>query len=103
MTCAQGLLRLLWGGPKLECYGIAVSHSDELLVPKRCEVDLLSLDNAESTEESSISKPCTDRDDEFVIITCESHSINESELNDFASDLDLPKVEAELLASRLKQ
>ena len=20
MTCAQGLLRLLWGGPKLECY-----------------------------------------------------------------------------------
>ena len=21
MTCAQGLLRLLWGGPKLECYG----------------------------------------------------------------------------------
>ena len=26
MTCAQGLLRLLWGGggPKLECYGTAV-------------------------------------------------------------------------------
>ena len=23
MTCAQGLLRLLWGGPKLECYGTA--------------------------------------------------------------------------------
>ena len=21
MTCAQRLLRLLWGGPKLECYG----------------------------------------------------------------------------------
>ena len=21
MTCAQGLLRLLWGDPKLECYG----------------------------------------------------------------------------------
>ena len=21
MTCAQGLLRLLWGAPKLECYG----------------------------------------------------------------------------------
>ena len=21
MTCAQGLLRLLWGGSKLECYG----------------------------------------------------------------------------------
>ena len=25
MTCAQGLLRLLWGGPKLECYGTANS------------------------------------------------------------------------------
>ena len=26
MTCAQGLLRLLWGGPKLECYGTAHSN-----------------------------------------------------------------------------
>ena len=27
MTCAQGLLRLLWGGggPKLECYGTVLS------------------------------------------------------------------------------
>ena len=26
MTCAQGLLRLLWGGgPKLECYGTGVN------------------------------------------------------------------------------
>ena len=25
MTCAQGLLRLLWGGPKLECYGTGQS------------------------------------------------------------------------------
>ena len=36
MTCAQGLLRLLWGGgPKLECYGtggmvcMSVSHQEE--------------------------------------------------------------------------
>ena len=28
MTCAQGLLRLLWGGgPKLECYGTADGFS----------------------------------------------------------------------------
>ena len=27
MTCAQGLLRLLWGGPKLECYGTALTRS----------------------------------------------------------------------------
>ena len=29
MTCAQGLLRLLWGGgggPKLECYGTGNKH-----------------------------------------------------------------------------
>ena len=25
MTCAQGLLRLLWGGPKLECYGTDIN------------------------------------------------------------------------------
>ena len=28
MTCAQGLLRLLWGGgPKLECYGTALTDT----------------------------------------------------------------------------
>ena len=27
MTCAQGLLRLLWGGPKLECYGTGKSYN----------------------------------------------------------------------------
>ena len=26
MTCAQGLLHLLWGGPKLECYGTDCDH-----------------------------------------------------------------------------
>ena len=34
MTCAQGLLRLLWGGgPKLECYG-TVYKRREIGVPK---------------------------------------------------------------------
>ena len=28
MTCAQGLLRLLWGGPKLECYGTERMNRD---------------------------------------------------------------------------
>ena len=27
MTCAQGLLRLFWGGPKLECYGTVCTNS----------------------------------------------------------------------------
>ena len=31
MTCAQGLLRLLWGGPKLECYGTDGNNATELL------------------------------------------------------------------------
>ena len=26
MTCAQGLLRLLWGGAKLECYGTELEN-----------------------------------------------------------------------------
>ena len=46
MTCAQGLLRLLWGGPKLECYGTAlhrvtvavrfVFEKEKLVVGGRC-------------------------------------------------------------------
>ena len=35
MTCAQGLLRLLWGGgPKLECYGTDSEHSVNRLSDK---------------------------------------------------------------------
>ena len=34
MTCAQGLLRLLWGGPKLECYGTAYLPTT-LLSPRK--------------------------------------------------------------------
>ena len=33
MTCAQGLLRLLWGGggPKLECYGTGpIKHNAQI-------------------------------------------------------------------------
>ena len=80
-----------------------VSHSDQLPVPEPCEIDLLCSDDAESSEESSIFEQCTSRNEEFDIITSEPHSINESEVNDLVMDLDLPKVKAELLASRLKQ
>ena len=44
MTCAQGLLRLLWGGgPKLECYGTGDTvltyqvSSVELVTDKKLE------------------------------------------------------------------
>ena len=79
-----------------------VSHSDELPIPEPRSIDLLSSDDAESNEECSVSKPYTSRNEEFGITT-EPHLINKSKLNDLVSDLDLPKVEAELLASRLKQ
>ena len=62
----------------------------------------MSLDDAESSEECSVSEPCTSRNKEFVITT-EPHLINESELNDLVRDLYLPKAKAELLAFRLKQ
>ena len=34
MTCAQGLLRLLWGGPKLECYGTVVVNGRNQIANK---------------------------------------------------------------------
>ena len=80
-----------------------VPHSDQLPIPEPCEVDLLCSDDAESSKESSISEPCTSRNQEFGIITSEPHLIDVSELNDLVKDLDFPKVKAELLASRLKQ
>ena len=79
-----------------------VPHSDELPIPEPCEIDLLSSDDAESSEECSVSEAWTSRNKEFGITT-EPHLINESKLNDLVRDLDLPKVKAELLVSRLKQ
>ena len=63
----------------------------------------MCLDDAESSEESSISEPWISKNEEFGITTSEPHLINESELNDLIRYLDLPKVKAELLASSLKQ
>ena len=37
MTCAQGLLRLLWGGLKLECYGTEYRDKKKLYM---CFVDI---------------------------------------------------------------
>ena len=79
-----------------------VPHSDELPIPELREIDLLSSDNAESSEECSVSEPCTSRNKKFGVTT-EPHLINESKLNDLVRDLDLPKVKAEVLPSRLKQ
>ena len=77
-----------------------VPHCDGLPISEPCEeADLLSSDYAESSDESSISEPCTSRSVEFGNTTAEPHLINESELNDLVRDLNLPKVKAELLAS----
>ena len=88
--------------PNIPSAILPVPHSDELPIPEPREIDLLSSDNAESSEECSVSEPCTSRNKKFGITT-EPHLINESKLNDLVRDLDLPKVKAELLASRLKQ
>ena len=79
-----------------------VPHSDKLPIPEQREIDLLSSDNAESSKEYSVSESCTSRNKKFDITT-EPHLINESKLNVLVRDLDLPKVKAKLLASRLKQ
>ena len=78
-------------------------HSDKLPIPESCKVDLLNLDDAESSKESSISESCTSWNEEFGITTPEPHLINKSELNNLVRDLDFPKVKTELFASRLKQ
>ena len=79
-----------------------VPYSYELPIPEPREIDLLSSDDAKSSEKCSLSKPCTPRNEEFGTTT-ELHLINESKLSDLVRDLDLPKVKAELLASRLEQ
>ena len=79
-----------------------VPHNDELLILEPREIDLLSSDDEESSEESSVSESCTSRNEEFGITT-EPHLINESELNNLVRDSDFPKVKTELLDSRLKQ
>ena len=41
MTCAQGLLRLLWGGPKLECYGTGTHDSPTYGTPSWLSQEIL--------------------------------------------------------------
>ena len=53
--------------PNIPCAIRPVPRSDELPIPEPCEVDLLSSDDAGSGEESSISKSCTSRNEEFGI------------------------------------
>ena len=55
-----------------------VPHSDELPIAEPHSIDLLSSDDAESSKECSVSKPCTSRNEEFGSTT-EPHLINESE------------------------
>ena len=68
-----------------------VRHSDELPIPEPREKDLLSSDDAESSEECSVSEPCTSTNEESSITT-KPHLINESKLNDLVRDFDLPKL-----------
>ena len=42
-----------------------VPHSDELPIPEPREIDLLNSDDAESSEECSVSEVCTSRNEEF--------------------------------------
>ena len=45
--------------PKISSAIRPVPHNDKLPIPEPCEVDLLSSDDAESSEESSIFELCT--------------------------------------------
>ena len=63
-----------------------------------------------SEDEDSVSsnsdeqQPSASRDTNYLLSTGSSnHKITEGELNDLIRDLELPKNEAELLASKLQQ
>ena len=55
MTCAHGLLRLLWGGgPKLECYGTVYHHTPGINLFPTKDTSVTS-DFLDTIAESSLS------------------------------------------------
>ena len=78
-----------------------IPHSADLPVPSFQSFKYVS--NSEASSESSTEQ---DNDDNFVGCSQDRQKpkpLNQYELNDLIRDLDLPKMSAELLASRLSE
>ncbi|CAG9576915.1 unnamed protein product [Danaus chrysippus] len=82
--------------PELPSTTAPVPHSEHFPVPSRSNLK----------EELPLSQDCSSSEgSEFLIksVSVEPHLINSEEFNDLVRDLNLPKIKAEILASRLKQ
>ncbi|XP_073533089.1 uncharacterized protein [Phyllobates terribilis] len=79
-----------------------VPHTEKLPVPKAPET--FSVESSEEEEGAWCHEASSSHDPDFLSATStEPHLITQSDLNDLVSDLDLPKIKAELLGSRLQQ
>ncbi|CAF4935123.1 unnamed protein product [Pieris macdunnoughi] len=84
--------------PNLPSTSAPVPHSENFPVP--------SNPKRKAEEQLPLSQICSNSgDSEFVITSpsVEPHLINSEEFDDLVRDLNLPKLKAEILASRLKQ
>ena len=81
-----------------------VPHGEDLSVPEPPkEYNMNSVMEEEDTEKTGPHKEKS-TDPDFQVPAPESpHKLTQNELNDLVRDLELPKVKAEMLASKMKQ
>jgi hypothetical protein len=77
-----------------------VLHSDDLEVPVPPQCWTMDEDDSESLDGGEVRQ---DSDKDFSDQSDGPHLINQSELNDLVRDLNLSKLQAELLGSRLQK
>lgn len=77
-----------------------VLHSDDIEVPVPPQCGTIDEDDSASVDDAEVEQ---DSDKDFSVQSDGPHLINQSELNDLVRDLNLSKVQAELLGSRLQQ
>jgi len=81
-----------------------VPHEEDLPMPEPPEEYNLNSEMKEEDTEKTGSHEEEPTDSDFQDPASESpHRLTQNELNDLVRDLELPKVKAELLASRMKQ
>ena len=75
-----------------------VLHDDTVQVPISPAIDTLDSDSEDLNNE----EPCLDNSEHLFQSTSEPHFLTQADLNDLARDLNLSKLQSELLGSRLQ-